>query len=222
MSNVLSQSMVASTQVMSYESYLELPDDVRAEWKDGEVIIFMPPKNNHQRVVEFLHVLLVVYVQALQIGRVRVAPFEVRLGPGGPSREPDLFFAATASLARWTNDRFEGGPDLAVEVISNDSVGRDRGDKFYEYQEAGVREYWIIDSRPGKERADFYILDDDGRFQAVLPDAQGRFHSRVIPGFFVQLEWLWQEPAPSTFVVAPQLAAENPAFADALQRMLKA
>jgi Uma2 family endonuclease len=222
MSNVLSQPAVASTQAMSYESYLELPDDVQAEWKDGEVIIFMPPKNNHQRVVEFLHVLLVLYVQALQIGRVRIASFEVRLGPGGPSREPDLFFATTASLARWTNDRFEGGPDLAVEVISNDSVGRDRGDKFYEYQEAGVREYWIIDSRPGKERADFYILDDDGRFQAALPDDQGRFHSRVIPRFFVQLEWLWQEPAPSTFVVTPQLAAENPDFADALQRMIKA
>jgi Uma2 family endonuclease len=207
---------------MSYESYLELPDDVRAEWKDGEAIIFMPPKKPHQRVVQFLFSLLDLYVQALHLGEVGIAPFEVRLGPGGPSREPDLFFTATASLARWTNDRFEGGPDLVVEVISNDSVGRDRGDKFYEYQEASVREYWIIDSRPGKERADFYILDDDGRFQAALPDDQGRFHSRIIPSFFVQLEWLWQEPAPSIFVVAPQLAAENPGFADAVQRMLKA
>jgi len=29
-----------------------------------------------------------------------------------------------------------------VEVISDDSVARDRADQFYEYQTAGVQEYW--------------------------------------------------------------------------------
>jgi Uma2 family endonuclease len=207
------------TEKMSYEAYLALPDDVRAEWKDGEVTILMPVKDNHQPVVEFLLMLLGLYVQALQLGRTRTAPFEVRLSPQGPSREPDLFFAATSSLDRWTNDRFIGGPDLVVEVISKESIGCDRGDKFYEYQEAGVREYWIIDSRAGHERADFYVLDNNGQFQPALPDDGGRYHSVVVPGFVLQLSWLWEDPAPSIFVVAPQLAAESPAFADALQRM---
>ena len=206
---------------MSYDDYRIWAEDVRAEWKDGEVITFMPPKKYHQRVVELLHTLVDLFVQLFQHGRVGIAPFEVRLGPGGPSREPDLFFAATSSFDRWTDERFEGGPDLVVEVISTDSVGRDRGDKFYEYQAAGVREYWIIDPRPGFERADFFILDPTGRFQPLLPDANGVIHSQVLPGFALRLEWLWQDPAPSALVLLRELARDNPALADALRASLE-
>lgn len=205
---------------MSYDEYRALADDVRAEWKEGEVILLMPPKKYHQRVVEFLHSLLSLFVQTLDLGRVGIAPFEVCLGPGGPSREPDLFFVATESLQRWTDDRFEGGPELVAEVISNDSVGRDRGDKFYEFQEAGVREYWIIDPRPGKERADFYTLDPDGRFQPLLPNEHGIFSSRVLPGLELNMSWLWREPVPSSIVILMDLARRDPAVAAALNRIL--
>jgi len=34
---------------------------------------------------------------------------------------------------------------MVVEIVSPDSQSRDRGDKFYEYEEAGVLEYWILD-----------------------------------------------------------------------------
>src|SRR4051812_47238516 len=71
---------------MTYEEYRALADDIRAEWKEGEVILLMPPKKYHQRVVELLHSLLSLFVQTLDLGRVGIAPFEVRLGPGGPSR----------------------------------------------------------------------------------------------------------------------------------------
>ena len=165
-----------TTLRMTYDEYLAWADEhMHVEWKDGEAIIVMPPKKHHQRVVQFLSTLLGLFVGMLGTGRVGIAPFEVRLGPDGPSREPDLFFVATAGLGRWTDDRLEGGPDLAIEVISNDSVGRDRGDKFYEYQEAGVREYWIIDPRPGKERADFYILDAANRFQPCCRTPKASF-----------------------------------------------
>ncbi len=35
---------------------------------------------------------------------------------------------------------------------------------------AGVREYWILDPRPGYERADFYVLDEQGRYRPVPVD----------------------------------------------------
>ena len=94
-----------------------------------------------------------------------------------------------------------------------------RGDKFYEYQEAGVREYWIIDPRPGKERADFYILDAANRFQPALPDAQGIFHSLVLPGFALRLDWLWQNPAPEPLSALLEMAAENPSLMEAFRRL---
>ncbi len=205
---------------MSYEEYLEWSADTRAEWKAGEVILFMPPKKYHQRVVEFLHTLLDLFVQVLDLGRVGIAPFEVRLGPDGPAREPDLFFVAPPSLDRWTNDRFEGGPDLVVEVISTDSIGRDRGDKFYEYQDAGVREYWIIDPRPGRERVDCYTRDANGRFQPMVPDKEGILRSLVLPGLALRLDWLWQDPPPSALALLRELSRGDPALAEALQRSL--
>lgn len=210
----------SQTLRMGYEEYRSWAEDIRAEWKDGEVITLMPPKKYHQRVVELLHTLVGLFVQVLQLGRVGIAPFEVKLGPGGPSREPDLFFAATSAFDRWTDDRFEGGPDLVVEVISNDSVGRDRGDKFYEYQAAGVREYWIIDPRSGLERADFYKLDSSGRFQPLLPDEDGVFRSQVLPDFALRPEWLWQDPSPAALVLLRELARNNPALTESLRALL--
>jgi Uma2 family endonuclease len=65
----------------------------------------------------------------------------------------------------------KGPADLAVEVTWDDSVARDRDDKSFEYQGAGVRECWIVDPRPHRQRADFYVLDAVDYYQPVpLPD----------------------------------------------------
>ena len=79
---------------------------------------------------------------------------------------------------------------MQTEVVSDDSVARDRADKFYEYQVAGVTEYWIIDPRSGCERADFYVRDNTGRYSPVLVDAEGRYHSAVLAGFWFQVDWV--------------------------------
>ncbi|MEW6281474.1 MAG: hypothetical protein AB1758_22885 [Candidatus Eremiobacterota bacterium] len=50
-------------------------------------------------------------------------------------------------------------------MISDDSVGRDRGDKFYEYEEGGGQEFWLIDPRPGRERIEPCVLSDG----AIVP-----------------------------------------------------
>jgi len=63
---------------MSYEEFSEWADeDTRSEWVEGEVIIHMPPKNAHQNVVEFLYELLSLFVRLLNLGKVRIAPFEI-------------------------------------------------------------------------------------------------------------------------------------------------
>ncbi|MFN8493656.1 MAG: Uma2 family endonuclease [Caldilineaceae bacterium] len=152
---------------MSYEEFLAWAnEDTHAEWVDGEVIIFMP-KPRHQDIVTFLVTLLRLFVQFHRLGQVFTAPVEMKVTPTSNAREPDILFVAQDNLARITEDRIEGAADLIVEVISSESVSRDRTDKFYVYQEAGVREYWLLDPRPGKERADFWILDDDGKYQPV-------------------------------------------------------
>jgi Uma2 family endonuclease len=178
---------------MSYEEFLVwASEDVHAEWVDGEVIVHMPPKDIHQATLGFLHLLLQLFVHLLDLGRVRIAPFEVILPPGHSAREPDIFFVARDHLARLTQERLVGPPDLIIEIISDDSVQRDRRDKFREYRVAGVPEYWIIDPRPTKQRADFFRLDASGEYELFATEDDTQVASHVLPGFWLQPAWLWQ------------------------------
>lgn len=184
---------------MSYEEFLAWSDeDTHAEWVpldtlgNGEVIVQMPPKLIHQEVADFLSKLLGLFVHLFGLGKLVTAPFEVKLGPGHSSREPDILFVATKNLDRLTQERLNGPPDLIIEVISKDSVKWDRDDKYKEYRDAGVREYWIIDPRLGRQRADFFCLDDQGEYRLFATEEDARIESQVLSGFWLRPEWLWQ------------------------------
>ncbi len=206
---------------MSYEEFLAWADeDVHAEWVAGEVVVQMPPKEWHQNVVTFLATLLRLYAEFFGLGRVLAAPFEMKLGgPEGPAREPDILFVARARLDRLTADRLEGPADLVVEVVSDDSVARDRADKFYEYQEAGVREYWVIDPRPGKERADFWVLGEDGRYRPVPVPPGGAYRSTALPGFWLRPDWLRAEALPDPLHAFAEIVGFPPEVREALGRL---
>lgn len=44
------------------------------------------------------------------------------------------------------DDGCHGAPDLVIEIVSDSTRSRDYGAKLRVYREAGVREYWIIDT----------------------------------------------------------------------------
>ncbi len=179
---------------MSYAEYMAWDyEGGLAEWIDGKVIMHMPVTRSHQRVVDFLNRLLGLFVQVFGLGVVHSAPFAMRALKDGSVREPDLLFVAAEHLQRLTEKDVSGPADLVVEVISDDSVSRDRDEKFQEYQAGGVREYWIIDPRPNRLRADFYILDAKGRYQPVPLGTDDIYRAAVLPGFWLKTDWLWQE-----------------------------
>lgn len=182
---------------MRYEEYLSYGDaTTRTEWVNGEVIVYMPPNTIHQQDVGFLFNLLSLYVKSLNLGELLVAPYEMRHLPGYASREPDILFVAREHLERLTSIRLEGPADLAIEVISPGTATIDRSEKLDEYERAGVREYWIIEPRPEKARADFYHLTAQGTYTAVYPDSDDRYASMVLHGFWLQTAWLWSDPLP--------------------------
>jgi Uma2 family endonuclease len=180
---------------MSYEEFLEwCNEDMHAEWDAelGEVIIQMPPRDIHQTTIAFLHRLLGLFVDLFDLGKVGIAPFEVKLSPRGSAREPDIFFIAKENLDRLTDQRLAGPADLIIEIISPDSVSRDRDKKSKEYAAAGVREYWIIDPRPGKQRADFFRRNEVGQYELYATEDDERVEALVLPGFWLRPTWLWQ------------------------------
>jgi Uma2 family endonuclease len=187
---------------MSYEEYLEAAGDAQImEWVKEEGIIYIPPLYPHQNIASFLDGLLRSFIEFFDWGTLVIAPFEVKLWPGGPSREPDLIIISKENLSKLTDKRFEGGPDLLIEIISPGSVSEDRVYKFTEYEQAGVREYWIIDSRPHQQHADFYVLGEDKIYHPAPVDEQGIYRSTVLLNFWLDVEWLRQEQLPN-----PQLA----------------
>jgi len=200
---------------MSYEAYLEWADeDTHAEWVNGEVIVFMPAKFAHQVVVGFLYELLALFTRLFDVGQVHIAPLGMRLAHS--RREPDILFVLNENLNRLTDEGLVGPADLVIEVVSDDSVRRDRDDKFREYAQAGIPEYWIIDPRPEKNRSDFYQLNEKGVYTLFATEDDEWVSSTIIPGIRLKPAWLWQanELNPLT------CALEIEGVADALRKQL--
>ena len=111
-----------------------------------------PVSKRHQLLVSFLGALIQLWTEDRKLGLSLIAPFQMKLSLRPSGREPDVLFISER-LRLLQNNYLDGGADLAIEVISPDSRTRDRRDKYQEYEQAGVREYWIID--PIRQQAQF-------------------------------------------------------------------
>ncbi|RMG53227.1 MAG: Uma2 family endonuclease [Acidobacteria bacterium] len=180
---------------MTYEEFLAWADeDTWAEWVDGEVIVMRPVSKLHQQLGLFLLLLLQHFVEAHQLGTVLYEPFQMKTGPELPGRSPDIIFVLREHLDRLKENYLDGPADLVVEIISPESRARDRGEKFYEYEQGGVREYWLID--PDRKQAEFYQRGEDGIYRLVPVDEEGIYRSAVLEGLWLKVAWLWQDPLP--------------------------
>jgi len=188
---------------VSFEEFHDWCDeDTWAEWVDGEVIMVSPASSRHEEVTSFLETVMRIYVEDRALGRLLRAPFLMRLAMRPSGREPDLLLLLRERSSLIKPTYLDGPADLAVEVVSPESIGRDRGEKFVEYEQAGIREYWLVD--PDRQSAEFYELSPDGRYR-LGPTEDGVYRSKIIPGFWLRTEWLWQTPAPQALTVLREL-----------------
>lgn len=184
---------------ISYVEFLKRDfGDLSVEWVNGEIVMMAPVTDEHSDEQVFLLTILKMFVDAQDLGYVRSEPFQMKTGPNLPGRSPDILFLAKRNASRLKKTHLQGPADLVVEVISPGSQSTDRGDKYYEYEAGGVREYWLID--PIRNQAEFYVRGRDRRYHPA-PVAEGIFHSTVLKGLWLKVDWLWQNPRPSVLVV---------------------
>lgn len=196
------ENIAKSKKKISYEEFLELCDeDTLAEWVNGEIIMTSPVSRKHQKISKFLEHIIDTYVTFHNLGEMLQEKFQMKLPYSG--REPDIIFIQSDHLDRLKETYLDGPADMVIEIISKESINRDRGDKFIEYESAGVTEYWLID--PLRKQAEFYRIGDDNCYHPVALDGEGKYHSEAIPGFWFKVSWLWQEPLPPVWEIRKEL-----------------
>jgi Uma2 family endonuclease len=200
--------VLAPRRPPSLDKFLShLDEDDWTEWVQGEVITLPPGSSRHQSLMLFLIGVMALLIEARHLGKLWSAPFLMVLRDQDCAREPDLLFVRREHTDRIRDSHLEGPADLVVEIVSPESVSRDRGEKFVEYEAAGIPEYWLLD--PLRKLAQVYRLQSVGegpdRYRLVSTDPDGFLRSQVLEGFRLRPEWLWRDPLPKVLDVAREL-----------------
>ncbi|MGB9596831.1 MAG: Uma2 family endonuclease [Candidatus Poribacteria bacterium] len=137
------------------EYYFRLPEtSKKIELSKGRLIITPAPTPKHQRISSRLYLLIGNFVLSKNLGEVCYSPLDVKLYEG-IIRQPDIAFMSKDHLDRIT-EKYWGVPDLVIEILSESTITEDRTNKFFEYLQAGVSEYWIVD--PDAQTIEVYNL----------------------------------------------------------------
>lgn len=172
------------------------PNELRAEWVDGRVILLSPSNVEHDELSVWLIRLVGDYVDAHDLGAIYQNIF-ARFSGQRRRRVPDVMFVATDRLNLLKETYLDGAPDLLIEIVSPDSQSRDRREKYIEYEKAGVREYWIVD--PFSKTIEVSRLDRK-KFRRI-EETDGMIASSVLRGFRLKTAQLWQKPLPKVSAV---------------------
>jgi Uma2 family endonuclease len=183
----------------TYADYLEWDEAVRAEIIDGEVFMLATPDLSHQIISRALF----RQIDAFLIGKPCqpfYAPVSVRLHPAEDDSddtvfEPDIIVVCDPS--KLDKRGCNGAPDLVIEILSPSTARHDRVIKFNKYQNAGVREYWIVD--PDLQMVEIHVLNQ-GRYFTTAFDETGEPEITVLPGCAIKLGEVFpaREPEPDS------------------------
>jgi Uma2 family endonuclease len=177
---------------MTYEEFLEWDGDPHVEWVNRCVTRMAPISDVHDALHAFLIAILSARVEALGDGLVRHDPFQMKLPTGDISRAPDLQYVLKERQEILKPTYTDGPADLVIEITSPGTRGVDRGEKYVEYEEGGVAEYWLLD--PARNHYEFYQRGLDGMYRPMpIPD-DGVYRSASIPGLWIRIEWLRSRP----------------------------
>jgi Uma2 family endonuclease len=172
-----------------------VPDGQKADLIDGVIYMASPDTRRSNRLNTFVGFLLEGYMATRGIaGEVFASRFAFRL-TRIRAPEPDVAFVRPERVHLIGEKEMKGGPDIAVEIVSRESRNRDYGEKKQLYQKAGVEEYWIID--PLQKRVEFHRLQNK-RYELVPLEDNHLFRSQVLPGFWLDVNWLLARPLPNS------------------------
>ena len=124
------------------EAFRALPENnaILMQHIDG-VVYVDSPVYSHQEALLRAAVLLMTTAPH---GTTVIAPMDVYLDTD--TCQPDVFWLSTSSKCQLRPDgKWQGPPDLNIEILSPSTAAVDRRVKFDLYERHGVAEYWLVD-----------------------------------------------------------------------------
>lgn len=172
--------MSVAVKRWTWEDIKDLPEyHGRTEIVDGELVMSPVPSLRHQRTTSRLCVEIRPFVEGRQLGEFLCSPLHIVLADH-VNYEPDLCFIAKDRLPAGNIAKFDGPPDLIIEVISESNRTHDTVTKFRDYERYGVREYWLVDQ--DEERIEAWFLEG-GRYVSLGKFGRGQaVITRVLEG----------------------------------------
>jgi Uma2 family endonuclease len=197
---------VVKDRRLTFEDFRALVrDGQKADLLEGAIYMASPDNTDANLINGWLYALVLLFVQGKKLGRVYVSRVAFLLDDHN-APEPDIAFVSAERIEDVQRGRVQGGPDLAMEVVSPESAARDYGPKREQYEQAGVREYWIVDEP--EQKVTLLRLDAKGKYRQARP-RKGVLESKVLPGLWLLPEWLWQDPLPEVEDVLSQIRASE-------------
>ncbi|MCT1905064.1 Uma2 family endonuclease [Oceanobacillus sojae] len=156
----------------SYTDYLTWNEGERLELIDGDIFNMSPaPSRRHQQVLRELSTAFSIFLREKEC-EIFFAPFDVRLLVDNKLDneitnvvQPDL--SIVCDQEKLDDKGCNGSPDMIIEILSPSSVKLDRWIKYQLYEEAKIKEYWLVD--PVNESVEIYLLTGEQyKFQGVF------------------------------------------------------
>ncbi len=173
----------------TYADYLKWNFEERLELFRGRIFKLSAPNTKHQAILRNLSGVLWVSLKEKKC-KVFPAPFDVRLPARNRKKDSEVTTVVQPDIcvicdgSKIDERGCCGAPDLVVEILSPGNSKKEIKLKYDLYEEAGVREYWIV--YPGEESIAVLLLNEQGKFNIkTLYTADDIFHSRTIPGFSI-------------------------------------
>lgn len=184
----------------TYTDYLSWPEDERIEIIDGvpyhtyggpiiegAPVMQAAPSRAHQEISVEMVRQLANFLKGKPC-KVYSAPFAVRLNEDETVLEPDI--AVVCDSSKLNDKGCKGAPDLVVEILSPSTARKDRMVKLQRYQQAGVREYWIVD--PDTKTVQVCILENGRYFVTAYAD-NDTAPVKVLDGCSIDLREVFSE-----------------------------
>jgi Uma2 family endonuclease len=189
---ITSLSQLDLSGVYSYADYLRWQFEERVEIFKGKIFPMAAPNMKHQRYSQRLSLSIGNYLAGKPC-ELFMAPFDVRLPDSQrkPKFDGDIYTVVQPDLCvirdpeKLDERGCLGAPDLMIEILSPGNTKKEMNNKFRLYEEAGVREYWILE--PADRFVLVYVLRD-GEFVGLRPVTDEMpLTSIVLPGLALDL-----------------------------------